>query len=83
MRPHRGARQSEAAGLRPATSWIAPAPSRVPSFVHAAFHAQQLLGQLPARSTPPPHRAAILAYHAHLAARIRFYGPLTPLDLRV
>jgi hypothetical protein len=84
MRPHRTVRQPEAASLWPATSGTAPAPPGAPSFAQgAAFHAQQL-GQFPAQGTLPPHRAAILAaYHAHLAGRIRFYGPLTPLDLRV
>jgi hypothetical protein len=83
MRPHHGARQPEVASLWPATSRPAPAPSRAPSH-GAAFHAQQLSGPFPAQGAPPPHPAAILAaYHAHLAGRIRFYGPLRPLDLRV
>jgi hypothetical protein len=50
----------------------------------AAFHVQRLLAQHPERGAPPPGRQVMLpAYRAHLAERIRYLGPLMPVDLRV
>jgi hypothetical protein len=50
----------------------------------AAFHVQKLLAQQPERGAPPTAPEMMLAaYHAHLATRIRYFGPLTPVDLRV
>jgi hypothetical protein len=43
-----------------------------------------LLAQEAEHAAAPPRREAILAaYHAHLAGRVRYYGPLTPVDLRI
>jgi hypothetical protein len=36
------------------------------------------------RGAPPPAPEAMLAaYRAHLARRMRHFGPLTPVDLRI
>ena len=49
-----------------------------------AFQAHSLLAQQLEHAAPPPRRAMILAaYHAHLAGRVRYYGPITPVDLRI
>ena len=49
-----------------------------------AFQVHSLVGQQSEHAAPPPRRAGILAaYHAHLAGRVRYYGPITPVDLRI
>jgi hypothetical protein len=43
-----------------------------------------LLAQEREPNAPPPRREVILAaYRAHLAGRVRYFGPLTPVDLRL
>jgi hypothetical protein len=43
-----------------------------------------LVAQQSEHAAPPPRRAMMLAaYHAHLAGRVRYYGPITPVDLRI
>ena len=49
-----------------------------------AFQVHSFLAQQSEHAAPPPRREVILAaYHAHLAARVRYYGPITPVDLRI
>jgi hypothetical protein len=44
----------------------------------------ELLALQREQGAPPLRREVILAaYRAHLAGRIRYSGPLTPVDLRV
>ena len=50
----------------------------------AAFQVHKLLAHPVERGAPFPRREVMLAaYHVHLARRIRYFGPLTPVDLRV
>jgi hypothetical protein len=42
-----------------------------------------LVAQQSEHAAPPPRHAILAAYHAHLAGRVRYYGPLTPVDLRI
>jgi hypothetical protein len=70
--------------LRPAGRQAASCGSRAPSIDRgAAFHVQILLAQLQERSAPPGRSCMLAAYRAHLAERIRYFGPLRPVDLRV
>jgi hypothetical protein len=49
-----------------------------------AFQVHSLVAQQSEHAAPPPRRAMMLAaYHAHLAGRVRYYGPITPVDLRI
>jgi hypothetical protein len=67
---------------------ITPAPelsrSVAPSIDRAvAFEVHSLLAQQPERATPPRREIILAAYQAHLAGRVRYYGPLSPVDLRI
>jgi hypothetical protein len=78
---HRAA--AEPAQPRPvprATSWIsAAAPEH-----GAGFMIQQLLAARPELGGAPANRQkTIAAYQTHLAARIHYSGPVTPVDLRI
>jgi hypothetical protein len=43
-----------------------------------------LVAQQSEHATPPLRRDVVLAaYQTHLAERVRYYGPLTPVDLRI
>jgi hypothetical protein len=56
----------------------------VPLARSAGFVIHQLLSAQPELLGPPPGRAqTITAYQAHIAKRIRYSGPVTPVDLRV
>ena len=82
--PHRRAHEAAAWHPRPASRHAASCGSRAPSIDRgAAFHVQKLLAELQERSAPPGPNAMLAAYRAHLAERIRYFGPLTPVDLRV
>ena len=48
-----------------------------------AFQVQSFLAQQSEHATPPRREVILAAYHAHLAARVRYYGPITPVDLRI
>jgi hypothetical protein len=49
-----------------------------------AFQVHSLVAQQSEHATPPLRRDVVLAvYQAHLAERVRYYGPLTPVDLRI
>jgi hypothetical protein len=49
-----------------------------------AFQVNSLLAQQSEHATPPRrHDVVLAAYQAHLAGRVRYYGPLTPVDLRI
>jgi hypothetical protein len=49
-----------------------------------AFQVHSLLAQQSEHATPPLRRDMVLAaYRAHLAGRVRYYGPITPVDLRI
>ena len=48
-----------------------------------AFQVHSFLAQQPEHATPPRREVILAAYHAHLAARVRYYGPITPVDLRI
>jgi hypothetical protein len=82
--PHRPTQGSGTAPRAPTT--LSPVPFRAvaPSIDRGlAFQVHSLLGQ-PERATPAPRREMMLAaYHAHLAGRVRYYGPLAPVDLRI
>jgi hypothetical protein len=71
----------------PAASRAAPAaPALVaPAFDRGTgFALQQLLAAQPELRGPPASRSrTIAAYQAHLTTRIRFSGPVMPVDLRV
>jgi hypothetical protein len=83
--PHRQAQEPTAATRAPTT----PSPVLFRSGEASidrgiAFQVHSLLAQEAEHATAPPRREAILAaYHAHLAGRVRYYGPLTPVDLRI
>jgi hypothetical protein len=75
---------------RPQPRPAAPPPTAAPPLVappsdrSAGFTIQQLLAAQPELRGPPASRPrSIAAYQAHLATRIRFSGPVTPVDLRV
>ncbi len=74
---------------RPLPRPAAP-PSAAPALVaptferSAGFTIHQLLAAQPELRAPPASRTrTIAAYQAHLATRVRFSGPLLPVDLRV
>jgi hypothetical protein len=49
-----------------------------------AFQVHSLVAQQSEHATPPlRHDVVLAAYRAHLAGRVRYYGPLTPVDLRI
>ena len=51
---------------------------------HRPLHVHKLLAHEPERGvTPPAREVALAAYHVALARRVRYFGPLTPVDLRV
>jgi hypothetical protein len=83
--PHRRTAAPAASGPRPAVQHAATSRSGAASFDRsAAFHVQKLLSQQLAHGAPRPGRETMLAaYHAPLARGIRYFGPLTPVDLRV
>jgi hypothetical protein len=62
-----------------------PCRSGAPPFdCGAGFQVQLLLAQDAERTAPPPAPEVMLeSYRAHLARRIRYFGPLTRLDLRI
>jgi hypothetical protein len=48
------------------------------------FQVHSLLAQQLEHAPPPPRRPMILAaYRAHLAGHVRYYGPITPVDLHI
>jgi hypothetical protein len=47
------------------------------------FRVQQLLADAALDRAPPRIRTTLAAYRAHLADRIRYSGPHTPVDLMV
>ena len=83
--PRRRAHEAAASRLWSTSRQAASSRSSAPPFDRsAAFHVQKLLAQDLDRGAPPPGRQVMLAaYRAHLAERIRYFGPLTPVDLRV
>jgi hypothetical protein len=81
--PHRRTQAPAAARQWPSTRPPAPAAAS-PWDGGAAFHVHEVLAQEREPNAPPPRREVILAaYRAHLAERVRYFGPLTPIDLRV
>ena len=83
--PHRRAHGAAASHPQPTRRQAASRLSSAPFLDRsAAFHVQNLLAQRLERGAPPPGRNVMLAaYRAHIAERIRYFGPLTPIDLRV
>jgi len=85
-----GARAAPAAaGLGPpardsgARPWR-PGPAGAPLARGTGFLIHQLLAAMPELRGPPPDRPQTIgAYRAHLASRIHYSGPVTPVDLRV
>jgi hypothetical protein len=56
----------------------------VPLARSAGFVIHQLLSAQPELRGPPAARAQTIgAYQSHIAKRIRYSGPVTPVDLRV
>ena len=47
-----------------------------------AFQVHSFLAQQSGHATLPRREMILAAYHALLAARVRYYGPITPVDLR-
>lgn len=79
------ARETAAADARAVDERTASFGHIAPAFDRGAgFHIQTLSASNAELGAPPPCRKAVLAaYRAPLAGRIRYYGPLTPVDLRV
>ena len=81
-------------GVKPQRAWLQPRPAETPGALShlaalsleqsAPFLIQQLLAAAPElNAARPSRRATLAAYEAHLARRIQYSGPLTPVDLRI
>jgi hypothetical protein len=83
--PHRRTQEPGAATRSPATRSLRLVRSGALSIDRGlAFQVHSLLAQQSEHATPPLGRDVILAaYHAHLAGRVRYFGPITPVDLRI
>jgi hypothetical protein len=78
-------RMQGAAAARQWSSTRSPACAGAPPCDRgAAFQVHELLARQREHGAPSPRREVILAaYRAHLAGRIRYSGPLTPVDLHI
>jgi hypothetical protein len=91
-----GERLAPAAARRPGRTAPQPAPPRAPAgaatgqvalprlarATHFLIH--QLLAEAPDLGRAPPcPTLALAAYRAQLAERVRYFGPLAPVDFRV
>ena len=83
--PCRRAHALAAARPRPASRPAASGASGSHALDRSAvFQVHILLSPALEHGAPAPGRKVMLAaYRAHLAERIRYFGPLTPVDLRV
>jgi hypothetical protein len=82
--PHRA---TQGLGIAPRTATtLAPGLFRsVASSIDRglAFQAHSLVAQQSEHATPLRRDVVLAAYQAHLVGRVRYYGPLTPIDLRI
>jgi hypothetical protein len=82
---HRRAPVPAAAAHLSTVPQVASASSSAASFDRStAFHVYKLMAEQAAEGAPAqPRESMLAAYHAPLARRIRYFGPLTPVDRRV